>query len=494
MAAPRHAPAPGGAPAAPDPAWVRAVLAGLLATGAALRLAGLGVHSIWFDEATTLYHAEGPDPFRTLLGDRHMPLLFLAYRAWIPLAGTGDAALRLLPALASIASLPLLAGLARRWLAQLGPGRWLLAVALQATAPFLVWIGQEARFYAFVELLTLVVLWGVELYVRGRRRAVGWLVVALGTALLFGVHYLGSLACCTVAALGLAARARGQLTTRALLVLGGAPTVGIAVWTPWLVRALPEQMSSPWGFQARLAPRELLELPARHVLTHAGELEGVWVPVAWAVAGLVTLGLTLFVVRVARRPNPGELAALLTFAAPIAGAFALMLVLPPNFTPRYLTTAAPGTILCAAGGLAALRRAGRRRACGAALVAGCLAISGVQKRENLREDYRSACAELAAAFRPGDAVAAVSGLPEGFSQSPLRHYLRERPRILGSIVDIGAVAAGEAELPPRGTRLHVIYRDADYARPLLQTLEARHRVLERGERRHRVQHLVLELR
>ena len=80
-------------------AWsVAGVLA--LALGLWLRLTALEVQSLWFDEGGTLGVALAADPFELLRLDRHPPLSFLAFRAWVTVFGESDVAVRMLPALA----------------------------------------------------------------------------------------------------------------------------------------------------------------------------------------------------------------------------------------------------------------------------------------------------------------------------------------------------------------------------------------------------------
>ena len=142
-------------------------LSWLVGIGVCLRLIGIGHHSLWFDEAGTLLVAEAEDPVALLLGDRHPPLTHLLFRSWIALVGTGDAALRLLPASLSCIGLLLFVRLARDWL---GRDRGIWAVGIYALSPLLVWNAQEVRMYTFVEVGSLVALLGASRFVLEPRR------------------------------------------------------------------------------------------------------------------------------------------------------------------------------------------------------------------------------------------------------------------------------------------------------------------------------------
>ena len=67
--------------------WSRSLLwvaGALLSLGILLRLTGLEVHSMWYDEGITLHVATSEDPVETLKTDRHPPVSFLAFRASMP--------------------------------------------------------------------------------------------------------------------------------------------------------------------------------------------------------------------------------------------------------------------------------------------------------------------------------------------------------------------------------------------------------------------------
>jgi hypothetical protein len=113
---------------------------------------------------------------------------------------------------------------------------------------------------------------------------------------------------------------------------------------------------------------------------------------------------------------------------------------------------------------------------------------------NLREDYRSACSELAVTWQQGDRVIAVSGTPEHSSQAPLHHYLRKRPEVIASISSVADYLSA-SQTPARsgtGGALHVIYRERWYAAPDLERITRTHRQVHAGPMRVGIQHLVFE--
>jgi len=436
----------------------------LILVGAALRLSGLGVHSLWFDEAMTLHHAGAPDMSVTLAGDRHPPLSFVLFRYWRPLVGSSEAALRLLPALASIGALLLFAALARRWLE---PRAATAALALYAVAPFHVWYGQELRSYAFLDATVLMAILGVA-------RPRPWLVF-LGVALSIGLHWMGGLVLCSVFALSAYDRWRGALETRRLVALLSAALLGLLVWVPFMVLFIPDQLASVWGFTARMTARDFAELPVRMLLVELDVLPAGWQVSGWALGALLLVGMLVASLR--------ERAALICLLAPIVGAALSMVLLPPSFVARYLIAGAPGAALLAGAGLVALRPRALGTAAASLAVLGCLGLSLLHKAENHREDFRSAVAELVERFEPGDRLFVATGAPAGFAESPVVYYLREHPDVLAALVtwDEAQSFAG---------RLHVVHRSARYAEAELGYLYWTRELIEKSPERFRITRLL----
>jgi mannosyltransferase len=120
-------------------------LVGLTAVAAALRFATLGVQSFWFDEAVTVGLVErdlGEMLERIPDSESTPPLYYLLAWGWTTLVGTGEVGLRSLSALLGTATVPV-AYAAARTLVSRRAG--LVAAALVAVNPFLVWYSQEGR-------------------------------------------------------------------------------------------------------------------------------------------------------------------------------------------------------------------------------------------------------------------------------------------------------------------------------------------------------------
>lgn len=129
----------------------RLIPAGLVALGFALRTHRLGQADIWWDEGLAVWAVRKSLVQATewTAGDVHPPLFFWKLWLWIRVAGDGEFAIRLLPALTGTLLLAVIYALAAR----IGGRRaGLFALALAATARFMVWWSMELRMYTAAAL------------------------------------------------------------------------------------------------------------------------------------------------------------------------------------------------------------------------------------------------------------------------------------------------------------------------------------------------------
>ena len=136
------------------PTWWRS--AGSSCSGAALRFATLDLQSYRYDEAVTVVRILHPSLFDTLSAvprsESTPPLYYLVAWLWSRPFGTGEVGLRSLSALAGTASIAVvyLGAVALPLPRRVG----LIAAAMIAVSPVLIWFSQDARAYALVFLLT----------------------------------------------------------------------------------------------------------------------------------------------------------------------------------------------------------------------------------------------------------------------------------------------------------------------------------------------------
>jgi mannosyltransferase len=165
------------------------IVAGLTVLAAVLRLATLGVQAYHHDEIVTasriLRGGFGHAMDAVGFSESAPPLYYALAWVWTQVTGTGEWGLRSLSALAGVATVPVayLIGIALR-----GRRTGLMAAALVAVNPMLLWYSQEARAYALLVLLGAVsLLYCVRALRSGSRRDFVLWGVASGLAL--ATHY-----------------------------------------------------------------------------------------------------------------------------------------------------------------------------------------------------------------------------------------------------------------------------------------------------------------
>lgn len=202
-------------------------LAGIVAAGAALRFATLGLQSFHHDEVITVMRVI-PGSFGDMLhrvktSESNPPLYYALAWGWAKAFGTGEVGIRSLSALFGAATVPL-GYLIGKQLANRRTG--LILAALVAVNPMLIWYSQEARSYAvlvfFAALSFLFFLRALDTH-RGRDLAL-W---ALASALALCSHYFAFFAVAIEAAwLLVALRAEWRRLLPALAAVG---LVGLAL-------------------------------------------------------------------------------------------------------------------------------------------------------------------------------------------------------------------------------------------------------------------------
>jgi uncharacterized membrane protein len=200
---------------------------------------------MWLDEAQTVEIARRslPHLFSALREDGSPPLFYVLLHGWMWIFGTSSFAIRALSGLFSVASLPLMALVARRFgLAK--KSAW-PAVLILATNPFAVRYATEARMYSLVLFFVLLALLAYE-----RVWTVGGVWPAVGAALVTGAllltQYWSLFLLATVGAAAIIAARRGE--RRALRLLPPM-VVGALLFTPWLPAFAYQSAhtGAPWG-------------------------------------------------------------------------------------------------------------------------------------------------------------------------------------------------------------------------------------------------------
>ncbi len=205
------------------------IVAGLTALAAALRFATLGAQSYHHDEIVTasriLRDGFGHAMDAVSFSESAPPLYYALAWVWTQVTGTGEFGLRSLSAVAGVATVPVayLIGLELR-----GRRAGLMAAALVAVNPMLLWYAQEARVYALFALLCAVsLLYCVRALRGGRRRDFTLWGIASGLAL--ATHYFAVFPLAAEAVWLLWRRGRASLAGLWIIALAGLLLAPLAI-------------------------------------------------------------------------------------------------------------------------------------------------------------------------------------------------------------------------------------------------------------------------
>jgi mannosyltransferase len=169
-----------------DPAV--AAVAALTVLAAVLRFTRLGHQGFWFDEANTalLVHFS-PGKMIGLIPQTEStpPLYYCLAWVWARVFGYGETALRSVSALAGMLIVPVAYTAGAKLISRRAG---VIAAALTACNPMLIWYSQEARSYSLLALLSACTLLAFA-YARERPtpRALAWWVIT--AVLAFATHY-----------------------------------------------------------------------------------------------------------------------------------------------------------------------------------------------------------------------------------------------------------------------------------------------------------------
>jgi uncharacterized membrane protein len=171
-------------------AWIAA---GIVVIAAAIRIIVINNQSFWWDEALTSY--ESTQPFGSMIStvlhvETTPPLYFVLIWVWAHVFGSGTIALRAVSTIAGIALVPIayLCGkeLVSRWAG-------VVAAALVALNPFMIWYSQEARAYMLLAALTgASFLWFLRARREPSRRNLVWWTVLSSLAVM--THFFAGFA------------------------------------------------------------------------------------------------------------------------------------------------------------------------------------------------------------------------------------------------------------------------------------------------------------
>ncbi len=205
----------------------------ILLMGAALRLFHLNAVPLRGDEAFTVLHWMREPLGQTLANiatvDPQPPLAYALYRGYGLVVGSGELVVRFLPALLNLLGIPAMYGVGKR---VAGRRAGLIAAALFALSPVILWHAQDARNYGVWVACSALALWlALRALERGRR--IDW---ALFVAIQIVACYLYYLELLFLGALTIYVLTLARTTPRNVFRWFGALTlIGFAL-APWFLQ------------------------------------------------------------------------------------------------------------------------------------------------------------------------------------------------------------------------------------------------------------------
>jgi 4-amino-4-deoxy-L-arabinose transferase-like glycosyltransferase len=422
-------------------AFERAAMAGAVLLAALLRFWAIDAKTIWLDEAFSIWVADLslPELLRFVASvDHHPPLYYLLQHGWQVALGDSAFAVRSLPALLGVATVPLLYAAGRRLM---DGTTALVAALLLAVSPFHVRYGQEARMYALMTLLAAAALFCLAVWLADsragsvrRRAAMGGLAVA--QALLMLTHNTAALLFPAALNAGVAGAFWMQGASAKTAGVGG--TLGEKGFVlRWLaVQAAALLLWLPWGpafwAQAQTVYHEFwIQQPSGYSVWLAFHNFNLAFPEGWFPGApwwdLLYWGLALGGVWALRRRRPvAVLLAALFLVPPVLELLAGLR--RPVFSDRTLIwTTLPYYLFIATGlrSVAVAANARRLRTAAAGAIAFVLiGLSGYSLHAYFtgyeKEDWRSAAACVAEGAQSGDL--AIFHAP--WVQIPFAYYYR----------------------------------------------------------------------
>jgi mannosyltransferase len=336
--------------------WIGADALGLvavLALGAYLRFSGLGAQSFWYDEIATTGVIKGSLWHVFTLVDKQEatpPLYYVLGWMWTRMTGLTEVGLRSLSAVAGVATICFTWAAARE---AISARAGVIAAALVAVNPMLIWYSQEARAYALLMLLGSVSFWlCVRAWHRPTHRSLAaWSAVC---CLVLLTHYFGVFI--VVAELCALLRLLPRRCRDVALAFVPVVLVGLALLP--LAHAQEGTGRTAWigvlpiGGRVRHVLRELVSANASLIDTNAALPGG-----HWGMIGTVgvLLGLALVLATAQARTSRGVRVAVTVGVLAIVIPLALSLTSFDYFFDRNLIAAWIPVAIAFGGGLALAR-------------------------------------------------------------------------------------------------------------------------------------------
>jgi mannosyltransferase len=400
------------------------------AIAAALRLWHLGQESLWFDEAYSIWVAQGPmwDLATLLAWKVPFPAYYVLLHGWIKLFGSGPVALRLLSVVAGVLTVPVFWQLLLR---RFNPRVAVWGAALLALSPLHIWYSQEGRQYALTILLTTLAAnaFGQAISPPPASPATNpaqspwrlWAGYVVWGALALYTHYYAGLVLASFGLVGIWASWQRR-SWRLFGNLAAANGAILLLFLPGLVAPLSQAGGGTWNWVA--AKYGIPGWRTLYDLAGAFTYGTLFDPALAIKLTLLMLAGVLLVVALCRWGNwptvrtnaSGDRLSLLLLVAWAGGAPLLAFCVSqfaPLFLTRYLLPALPGYLALLAVGLASLEESRQVAWARSGLVVGGMLLAASflavlpLYAGGHKEDWRGVAQTVAAREQAGDVVLLV---------------------------------------------------------------------------------------
>ncbi len=157
----------------------------IIGIGLVLRLYRIGVQSLWFDEAYSVYMAKGLSPlWFDQIRDSSPPLYYTILHFWMGWFGKDEISLRLLSAFFGILLIPSIYA-AGTLLFDKRAG--LFAALMLAISPIQIYYSQEVKMYTLLPLLSLISFFSLYMCLKENKRRY-WAIYGVTTILILYTH------------------------------------------------------------------------------------------------------------------------------------------------------------------------------------------------------------------------------------------------------------------------------------------------------------------
>jgi mannosyltransferase len=376
-----------------------AVIGMLLILAFAVRLIGLGLDSLWFDEVFSVRAAQlSLSQIVSLTsGDVHPPLYYLLLHFWIRLFGETETAVRMLSVCFSILTVVVVYQLALKLFTRSAA---FFAGLLTALSPFQVFFAQETRMYSQLAFLSVASVYFFVLWLKDDTLTSGVLYVISTTLLLYThIYALFVVMAQIIYLVSLFFVARDYFQTRLRRWLTGLLATGL-LFLPWAVVVFRQAGKATHGYW--IATPDWLA-PLQTLIEYCGSF--------W----LALLLLPFFVYGLTQSREPGaddktnslphtRAFLLLWLILPIVLPFLLSKLTTPFYLAKYTIAASLPFYLFAAVGIAQIRKGAWRAIIVIVIYIGAGLVLRYDLASLKRERWRDAAYNVEQSGQPGDLV------------------------------------------------------------------------------------------